>query len=88
MSARSLFDPVIDEGIRNPNWFEGRLLTAEAMRAKDKAERIRQRLLGRAIGAGIFEGLFVTRGAPDADGVHTRRSTSPKARPSTAKAMF
>jgi hypothetical protein len=62
MSARSLFEPVIDGGIANPNWFEGRLLTAEAMRAKDKAERTRQRLLGRAIGAGVFEGLFVSRG--------------------------
>ena len=69
MSARSLFDPVIDGGIRNPNWFEGRLLTADALRDKDRAERIRGRLLGRAIGAGIFEGLLVTRGAADG-GVH------------------
>ena len=69
MSTRSLFEPVIDGGIPNPNWFEGRLLTAEAMRAKDRAERTRQRLLGRALGAGIFEGLFVTRGDPDGAGV-------------------
>jgi hypothetical protein len=61
MPPRSLFEPVIEGGIANPNWFEGRLLTAEAMRAKDKAERTRQRLLGRAIGAGVFEGLFVSR---------------------------
>jgi hypothetical protein len=39
------------------------------MRAKDRAERIRERLLGRAIGPGIFEGLFVSRGQPDGDGV-------------------
>jgi hypothetical protein len=69
MSARSLFDPVIDGGIRNPNWFEGRLLTADALRDKDRAERMRERLIGRAIGAGIFEGLMVTRGAADTSGV-------------------
>jgi hypothetical protein len=62
MPPRSLLEPVIEGGIANPNWFEGRLLTAEAMRAKDTAERTRQRLLGRAIGAGVFEGLFVSRG--------------------------
>jgi hypothetical protein len=64
-----LFDPVIDGGVRNPNWFEGRLLTAEAMREKDRAERLRERLLGRAIGAGIFEGLMVTLGGADSSGV-------------------
>jgi hypothetical protein len=69
MNARSLFDPVIDGGIRNPNWFEGRLLTADALRDKDRAERLRERLLGRAIGAGIFEGLMVTRSAADSGGV-------------------
>jgi hypothetical protein len=67
MSANSLFDPVID-GVRNPNWFEGRLLTAQAMRDKDLAERERQRLLGQAIGSGVIDGLWVTRGAAGADG--------------------
>ena len=69
MTVRSLFEPVIDGGIRDPNWFEGRLLTAEALRAKDDAERERERILGRAIGAGVSEGLWLTRGAADPNGL-------------------
>lgn len=68
MSATSLFDPVIDGGVRNPNWFEGRLLTAQSMRERDAAERQRDQLLGRAIGSGVIEGLWVTRGAVQGDG--------------------
>src|SRR5262245_19348287 len=60
MSPRSIFDPVIEPGVRNPNFFEGRLLTAEALRDDQRAHRQRQRLLGRAIGAGVVEGLTVT----------------------------
>jgi len=60
MSARSVFDAVIDPGIRNPNFFEGRLLTAADLRDDQKAHRERQRLLGRAIGAGVVEGLTVS----------------------------
>jgi hypothetical protein len=68
MSANSLFDPVIEGGVRNPNWFEGRLLTAQSMRERDLAERQRDQLLGRAIGSGVIEGLWVTRGAAGNDG--------------------
>jgi hypothetical protein len=59
MSTRSLLDAVIDPGIRNPNYFEGRLLTADALRDDQRVQRERQRLLGRAIGAGVVEGLTV-----------------------------
>jgi hypothetical protein len=69
MSARSLFDPVIDSGIRNPHFFEGRLLTAEALREDQKAHRERQRLLGRALGAGVAEGLTVTLEPAGTDGL-------------------
>jgi hypothetical protein len=58
--ARDLLEPILDGGIRNPYYFEGRLLTAEALRADQQAHRARQRRLGRAIGAGVVEGLFVT----------------------------
>ncbi len=58
--ARDLLEPILDDGIRNPHYFEGRLLTAEALRADQEAHRARQRRLGRAIGAGVAEGLFVT----------------------------
>lgn len=60
MAVKSLFEPVIDPGIRNPNFFEGRLLTAQDLRDEQAAERERQRYLARAIGAGVVEGMFVT----------------------------
>jgi len=58
--ARHLLEPILDGGIRNPYYFEGRLLTAEALRADQDAHRARQRHLGRALGAGVVEGLEVT----------------------------
>lgn len=58
--ARNLLEPILDGGIRNPHYFEGRLLTADALRADQQAHRARQRHLGRALGAGVVEGLEVT----------------------------
>src|SRR5690606_4863427 len=58
--ARQLLEAILDEGVHNPNYFEGRLLTAAALREDQEAHRTRQRQLGRAIGRGIAEGLWVT----------------------------
>lgn len=58
--ARDLLEPILDGGIQNPHYFEGRLLTAEALRADQNAHRARQRRLGRAVGAGVVHGLWVT----------------------------
>jgi hypothetical protein len=69
MSTRSLFDAVIEPGFRNPNFFEGRLLTAGDLRDDQKAHRERQRLLGRALGTGVVEGLGVTLEPTITDGV-------------------
>ncbi len=66
--ARDLLEPILDGGIQNPHYFEGRLLTAEALSADQAAHRARQRRLGRAVGAGVVEGLRVTvaaRGGED-----------------------
>ena len=60
MTERSLFDAVLDQGINNPNYFEGRLLTADALRDDQIAHRRRQRQLGQAIGEGIVNGLQVS----------------------------
>ena len=57
--ANALTTPLIELGIRNPHYFEGRLLTAAALRADQDAHRARQRQLGRALGAGVVEGLEV-----------------------------
>lgn len=66
--ATPLATPLLDLGIENPNFFEGRLLTAAALRADQEANRARQRQLGRAIGAGVVEGLWVTLESNGVDG--------------------
>ncbi len=60
MTARSLFDPVLDQGIFDANFFEGRLLTADSLRDAQRAQTERQRLLATAVGAGVVRGLRVT----------------------------
>ncbi|MGH9238576.1 MAG: hypothetical protein ACRD3G_11105 [Vicinamibacterales bacterium] len=57
---RQLLEPILDNGVSNPHYFEGRLLTAAALREDQEAHRARQRQLGRALGPGIAAGLWVT----------------------------
>lgn len=66
--AIDLLTPLLDEGIRNPNFFEGRLLTAADLRADQEAQRARQRRLGRALGSGVVKGLWVTIANPGGSG--------------------
>jgi hypothetical protein len=58
--ARQLLEPILDNGLSNPHYFEGRLLTAAALREDQDAHRTRARHLGRALGAGVAGGLWVT----------------------------
>src|SRR5205085_5030053 len=46
-------------GIRNANFFNGRLLSAEDLQAEQAANRRQHQQLGRAAGAGIVTGLEV-----------------------------
>lgn len=55
-----LLEPLLTGGIRQPNFFNGRLLTAETLRAGQTANRQQHQQLGQAIGAGIVSGLDVT----------------------------
>ena len=48
-----LLQPLLEDGIRNVNFFNGRLLSAEDMRAEQVASRLQHQLLGQAIGEGI-----------------------------------
>lgn len=59
MSVKNLLDPIIEQGIKNTNFFEGRLLAGQDMRDQQEANREHDRYLGRAIGQGIIEGLEV-----------------------------
>ena len=55
-------------GTKNINFFEGRLLSARDLREEQAANRDHDRRLGRAIGAGIIDGLEVELVNDGADG--------------------
>jgi hypothetical protein len=60
-SARiNLLAPVLDQGIRNTNFFNGRLLTAADLQTEQDADRGHRAQLGQAAGDGIVTGLEVT----------------------------
>ncbi len=60
MASYHLLDPILDQGIRHQNYFEGRLLEARALREQQDANRSARLRLGQAIGEGILNGLDVT----------------------------
>jgi hypothetical protein len=59
MTRHNLLEPILDDGVRDVNYFNGRLLTAEDMRADQIAGRRRDQRRGRAVGEGIINGLEV-----------------------------
>ncbi|HEX8723123.1 MAG TPA: hypothetical protein VF736_21070 [Pyrinomonadaceae bacterium] len=62
--SRKLSEPILDgDSVRSnffSNFFNGRLLTADALSADQLANREQRRLLGRAVGEGVVEGLEVS----------------------------
>jgi hypothetical protein len=63
MSAVSLLTPILNGGIQNVNFVNGRVLTAADMTAERTANLQRQRLLGTCVGNGVACGLEVTLSA-------------------------
>jgi hypothetical protein len=63
MGAVSLLTPILNGGIQNINFVNGRVLTAEDMTAERTAAIQRQRLLASAVGDGVATGLEVTLSA-------------------------
>ncbi|HVF43552.1 MAG TPA: hypothetical protein VM936_11100 [Pyrinomonadaceae bacterium] len=63
MNRVDLLEPLLEGGIANTNFFNGRLLSAEDLRAEQKAGRQQRSQLGRAVGAGVVDGLWVERAA-------------------------
>ena len=63
-----LLTPLLDGGIRHGNFFEGRLLSGRDLREEQEANRLNRWQLGRAIGAGVVEGLFVDVDQDGSDG--------------------
>jgi hypothetical protein len=61
MGRIELLQPLLEGGIRNTNFFNGRLLSAEDLRQEQQANRERDAQLARAVGAGVVYGLQVER---------------------------
>src|SRR6516165_9833646 len=55
-----LLAPVLDQGIRNTNFFNGRLLTAGDLQTEQDADRSHRAQLAQAVGEGVVTGLLVT----------------------------
>lgn len=60
MSFKNLLEPVIESGIKNTNFFEGRLLSGKDLSDQETANRIHRQQLGRTLGHGVVEGLEVS----------------------------
>jgi hypothetical protein len=60
MSAVNLLTPILQGGIQNVNFVNGRVLTAADMTAERTANLQRQRLLGMCVGDGVASGFEVT----------------------------
>jgi hypothetical protein len=63
-TARSLGQPIAEDGIRWLNAFNGRSLSAEDIRTDQTAVDLARRQLGRAAGSGVLEGLIVSEDEP------------------------
>ena len=63
MTRIALDAAVLDDGIENVNFFNGRVLTAEDMRDEQEAGAEHRRRIGRAHGPGVCVGLEAARGA-------------------------
>lgn len=57
-----------DQGIKNTNFFNGRILTADDLKTEQNANRGQHEQLGQALGSGIVNGLEVSLAADGADG--------------------
>jgi hypothetical protein len=64
--ASDLFTPILNLRTRSPNFFNGRLLTGEAMTDEQRAQRTARELMAQAIGDGVAYGLEVEK-AGDVD---------------------
>src|SRR5438132_190593 len=67
-ARKGLWEPILDQGIYNTHFFNGRLLTAVDLKTEQDANRRQHQQLGQAIGAGVVQGLEVRLIADGSDG--------------------
>src|SRR5260370_10283027 len=66
--TRSRTEAILDSGIQNPNFFNGRILNAGDLKTDQDANRQQHEQLGLAIGAGVLRGLWVELASNGSDG--------------------
>ena len=60
MSFKTLLEPITDSGIKNTNFFEGRLLSGKDLSEQEVANKRHRQQLGKILGHGVVEGLEVS----------------------------
>lgn len=58
-TSRYLLEAILDPDSRNANFFNGRILTADALQTEQDANRRQRERLGQALGAGVITGFEV-----------------------------
>jgi hypothetical protein len=58
--ATGLFTPILNDRTRSPYFFNGRLLTGEAMTDEQRAQHVAHEILAHGVGDGVAYGLQVT----------------------------
>ncbi len=59
IQTRALLETILDSGIQNTNYFNGRILNAGDLQTDQEANRQQHEQLGLAVGAGVARGLWV-----------------------------
>ena len=67
-TRKGLREPILEQGIRNTHFFNGRLLTALDLKTEQEANRQQHQQLGQAIGEGVVHGLEVSLIADGSNG--------------------
>lgn len=65
---KRLWEPILDQGIPNTHFFNGRILTAGDLKTEQNANLRQHQQLGQAAGAGVVRGLEVTLVSDGSDG--------------------
>jgi hypothetical protein len=65
--SATYLDSILDGGIANPNFFNGRVLTAQDLRDAQRADRDRVRRLGQVLEPGVAAGLLVGKAENNRD---------------------
>jgi len=68
LMSKKLWEPILDQGIPNTHFFNGRILAAGDLKTEQEANRRQHQQLGQAIGAGVVRGLEVSLVSDGSDG--------------------